>query len=438
MKKYFSFLFFAIAMWSLQGFASGRQHPMDFSTWFQDSTLRVDYIFSGNARQQVIALDELRSSEGWYGRRHNLDTLVLRGNGTITMRDAESRSVIYRTSFSTLFQEWLTTEEAVRLTKSFENVFQLPMPRRDALVEVTLYDTRSREAATFSHLVKVDDILIRPVSASHPSPHRSLHRGGDSKECIDVVVVAEGYTAEEMETFYADAQKACDEILKYEPFASNRRHLNFTAVAPESRESGVSIPGKKEWKETALSSSFDTFYSARYLTTLRLKLLNDVLAGLPYEHIVILANTDNYGGGGIYNSYTLTAAHNSMFLPVTVHEFGHSFGGLADEYYYDDQYEEFYFSGIEPWEQNITTLTCFDDKWASMLPEGTPVPTPTDGIAPSDMEHIGVYEGGGYQSKGVYRAFRDCRMKTNEVEAFCKVCEHALQTVIDYQVKPLE
>ena len=215
-------------------------------------------------------------------------------------------------------------------------------------------------------------------------------------------------------------------------------NFNFTAVALESRESGVSIPHEHLWKDTALGASFDTFYSERYLTTLRLKKLHDSLAGIPYEHIIILANTDNYGGGGIYNSYTLTAAHNSLCLPVTVHEFGHSFGGLGDEYFYDDQYEQFYFPGIEPWEQNLTTLADFGKKWYDMLPEGTPIPTPHAGLAGNDMEHIGVYEGGGYQSKGVYRAFMDCRMKTNNTERFCAVCERAIERVIIHHIKSLE
>lgn len=416
----------------LTSLSAAAQQPQEFDALFADSTLRVDYIFTGNAKQQIIALDELRRSDGWFGRRVNLQEVPVRGNGQITMTDAATGNTLYRTSFSTLFQEWQTSEEASRLTKSFENVFQLPMPRRDADVKVILYDTHDRITAEYTHRVKVDDILIRPIIASCPAPHRMLWQGGDSREAIDVAIVAEGYTSEEAEVFYSDAQTACEEILKYEPFCRYKERFNITAVALPSAESGVSIPHENVWKKTALSSSFDTFYSNRYLTTLRLKQLNDALGGIPYEHIVILANTDNYGGGGVYNSYTLTAAHHRMFKPVTVHEFGHSFAGLADEYFYDDQYEEFYFPDVEPWEQNITTLKDFSSKWADMLPAGTPIPTPTDGIAETDMEHIGVYEGAGYQSKGVYRPFRDCRMRTNEVPEFCKVCERAVARIIEF------
>lgn len=411
---------------------TGAAATVDFEAWFCDKTLRVDYVFTGTSRTQSIAIDELRAGDGWYGRRVNLDAVPLRGNGQITMTDAETGTVIYRMSFSTLFQEWQTSEEATRLTRSFENVFQLPMPRRDADVKVVLYDTHDRVTAEYAHRVKVDDILIRPLSTQTVADHRALWHGGDSKKAIDVVIVAEGYTKAEADVFYADAQTACDELLRYEPFVGYKDRFNVTAVALASEESGVSIPHAGVWRKTALSSSFDTFYSDRYLTTLRLKQLNDALAGIPYEHIIILANTDNYGGGGIYNSYTLTAAHHRMFKPVTVHEFGHSFAGLADEYFYDDQYEEFYFPDVEPWEQNITTLKDFGSKWADMLPKGTKVPTPAKGIAETDMKRIGVYEGGGYQSKGVYRPFMDCRMRTNEVPEFCKVCQRAVSRIIEF------
>lgn len=425
LKKYILALGFAACL------SAGAQ-GVNYDEWFDDATLRVDYAFMGAAKEQRIALDELRRSEGWYGRRVNMDSVPLRGNGQITMTDAETGRTIYRMSFCTLFQEWQTSEEATRLTKSFENVFQLPMPRRDADVRVVLYDTHDKVTADFTHRVKVDDILIRPVLATDVADSRIMWQGGDSKEAIDVVIVAEGYTKAEAETFYADARVACDELLRYEPFCQYKDRFNVTAVALESAESGVSIPHDNVWRNTALASSFDTFYSNRYLTTLRLKRLNDALAGIPYEHIIILANTDNYGGGGIYNSYTLTAAHHRMFKPVTVHEFGHSFAGLADEYFYDDQYEEFYFPDVEPWEQNITTLADFSKKWGDMLPAGTAVPTPAEGVAETDMEHIGVYEGGGYQSKGVYRPFRDCRMRTNEVPDYCAVCKRAISRLIEF------
>ncbi len=437
-KPFWCGRFFAVILFAVFPHLVCAKGKMTFEQWFCDSTLRLDYIFTGDALHQHIALDELRSSEGWYGRRVNLTEPALRGNGTLNMTDVSTGDTLFCTSFSTLFQEWQTTEEATRHSRSFENVFLVPMPHCDVRLEVVLYDTHNRQTARFSHIVTPSDILIRPIDATHAAPHRAIFSGGDSKGCIDVAIVAEGYTEEERELFYQDAETICREIMRYRPFSKHHDDFNFTAVALESRESGVSIPHEQLWKDTALGASFDTFYSQRYLTTLRLKKLHDSLAGIPYEHIIILANTDNYGGGGIYNNYTLSAAHNPLCLPVTVHEFGHSFGGLGDEYFYDDQYEQFYYPGIEPWEQNLTTLADFGKKWQDMLPEGTPVPTPCEELAENDMEHIGVYEGGGYQSKGVYRAFMDCRMKTNNTKRFCAVCERAIERVIAHQIMPLE
>lgn len=408
-----------------------------FERDFIDATLRADYIFSGDAHTQHIALDELRKGDSWAGRRVNLDTLTLQGNGQITMRSAKDGRVIYRTSFSTLFQEWQTTDEAKTTQRSFENVFQLPMPREEADVSITLFDTRHRAIGQFTHRVKPNDILIRPISTTGVAPHRYLHKGGDFKTAIDIAIVAEGYTIAEQELFYQDAQIAADELLRYAPFSAYRDRINIVGVAVPSSENGVSIPSKNVWKKTAVSSHFDTFYSDRYLTTLHLKQLNEALAGIPYEHIIIIANTDNYGGGGIYNSYTLAAAHHPAYKPVVVHEFGHSFAGLADEYFYLGQEMEFYHPEVEPWEQNITTLADFSQKWKDLLPQHTKIPTSTEGIAPTDTQHIGVYEGAGYKAKGVYRAFRDCRMRTNETPDFCRVCRRAIDRLIRYYTEPL-
>lgn len=400
-------------------------------------TLRIDYIFSGTDRSQEISLDEMSCFDGWAGRTVNLDKVPVRGNGQISMTDIASGKVLYRQSFSTLFQEWQTTEEATRIRRSFENVFLLPMPSERAVVKVELYDFRGKVSASLKHEVNPSDVLIRKI-IRNAAPHKYILRNGTPQECIDVAILAEGYTAEETEIFYEDAQKAVAAILSHEPFASMRDRFNFVAVALPSKDSGVSVPGQGLWKNTALSSHFDTFYMDRYLTTLRLKNLHDSLCGISYEHIIILANTDTYGGGGIFNSYTLTTAHHKAFEPVVVHELGHSFAGLADEYYYDDQFVEYYYPDCEPWEQNITTLYDFASKWEDMLPRSVAVPSPMpegpiwDETGNGKDSLIGVYEGGGYQSKGVYRPYYDCRMKTNSPKAFCPVCQRAIARIIDF------
>lgn len=401
-----------------------------FTDYFQDKTLRIDYLFTGNASKQAICVDALSSLPTWAGRKHHLAELPLQGNGQITMRDAASGNVIYKTSFSSLFQEWLETDEAQHITKGFENTFLVPYPLKPAEIEITLLDPRKNIRTRMKHLVDPNDILIQQKGTSHITPHKYIQKKGKPEQCINVAILAEGYTEEEMDTFYKDAEIACESLFAHEPFKSMKKRFNIVAVASASQDSGVSIPRLGQWKHTAFSSHFSTFYSDRYLTTSRLKSVHDALAGIPYEHIIILANTDEYGGGGIYNSYTLTTAHHAEFRPVVVHEFGHSFGGLADEYFYDDDVmNDTYPLDVEPWEQNVSTRVDFGSKWEDMLPEGTPIPTP---IEETGKYPTGVYEGAAYSAKGIYRASYNCRMRTNEYPTFCPVCQRALQRLITF------
>ena len=401
-----------------------------FADHFADKTLRVDYIFNGNASGQAICLDGLSALPTWAGRKHHLAELPLQGNGQIVMRNAASGKTIYTTSFSSLFQEWLETDEARNVTKGFENTFLLPYPLQPVEIEITLLDPRRNVRASMKHIVHPNDVLIEQKGNSHITPHKYLLHNDSPEKCIDVAILAEGYTLQEMQAFYEDADIACKSIFDHEPFKSMKKRFNVVAVASPSTDSGVSVPRLNEWKHTAFSSHFSTFYSDRYLTTSRVKAIHDALAGIPYEHIIILANTEEYGGGGIYNSYTLTTAHHPMFRPVVVHEFGHSFGGLADEYFYDnDVMTDTYPLDIEPWEQNISTQVDFAAKWKDMLSENTPVPTPAE---VSENYPTGVYEGGGYSAKGIFRPAENCRMRTNEYPAFCPVCQRALRRIIEF------
>ena len=421
MKKHILFLLCLIAV------ASTRAQV--FADHFADKTLRVDYIFNGNASGQAICLDGLSALPTWAGRKHHLAELPLQGNGQIVMRNAASGKTIYTTSFSSLFQEWLETDEARNVTKGFENTFLLPYPLQPVEIEITLLDPRRNVRASMKHIVHPNDVLIEQKGNSHITPHKYLLHNDSPEKCIDVAILAEGYTLQEIQTFYEDADIACKSIFDHEPFKSMKKRFNVVAVASPSTDSGVSVPRLNEWKHTAFGSHFSTFYSDRYLTTSRVKAIHDALAGIPYEHIIILANTEEYGGGGIYNSYTLTTAHHPMFRPVVVHEFGHSFGGLADEYFYDnDVMTDTYPLDIEPWEQNISTQVDFAAKWKDMLSENTPVPTPAE---VSENYPTGVYEGGGYSAKGIFRPAENCRMRTNEYPAFCPVCQRALRRIIE-------
>ena len=402
-----------------------------FDDYFEDKTLRIDYIFSGNSSSQAISLDQLNQSPRWYGKRSNLSEVPVEGNGAIIVREHSKENIIYKNSFSTLFQEWQTTDEAKTTIKAFENVFLVPMPKDTVDITVELRNNRREVVASMTHVVNPKDILIRHIG-EHKTPYETMLQAADTTRCINIAFVAEGYTREEMPTYIEDVKKSIDALFSHEPFKSRKEVFNIIAVEPASEESGTSIPRKGIWKRTALGSHFDTFYTERYLTTLHLKRLHDVLAGLPYEHIIVLVNTEVYGGGGILNSYNLSAAHHAKTLPVVVHEFGHSFAGLADEYAYENEPIPMYPADIEPWEPNITTLKDFHGKWEQMISKKTPVPTPAD---KKYADAVGVYEGAGYSLNGVYRPMQDCRMRTNENPTFCPVCQKAINNLIDFYVK---
>lgn len=402
-----------------------------FDDYFEDKTLRIDYIFSGNSSSQAISLDQLNQSPRWYGKRSNLSEVPVEGNGAIIVREHSKENIIYKNSFSTLFQEWQTTDEAKTTIKAFENVFLVPMPKDTVDITVELRNNRREVVASMTHVVNPKDILIRHIG-EHKTPYETMLQAADTTRCINIAFVAEGYTREEMPIYIEDVKKSIDALFSHEPFKSRKEVFNIIAVEPASEESGTSVPRKGIWKRTALGSHFDTFYTERYLTTLHLKRLHDVLAGLPYEHIIVLVNTEVYGGGGILNSYNLSAAHHAKTLPVVVHEFGHSFAGLADEYAYDNEPIPMYPADIEPWEPNITTLKDFHGKWEQMISKKTPVPTPAD---KKYADAVGVYEGAGYSLNGVYRPMQDCRMRTNENPTFCPVCQKAINNLIDFYVK---
>lgn len=403
-----------------------------FEDFYEDKTLRIDYNFAGNAHQQEIAVDQLNVSPHWYGKRQRLAELPLEGNGQITVRSHKTGQVIYRHSFSTLFQEWLSYPEAQNVRKSFENVFLVPMPKDTIDVTLDLRNNRREVMASLTHQVVPTDILIRRIGEKDVTPYETIQEAKDSQHCIHVAYLAEGYQKDEMSTFIDDVHVAMEALFEHEPFKSLRDRFHIVAVKAPSQESGTSEPGRGIWKNTALHSHFDTFYSDRYLTTLHLKDMHDWLAGIPYEHIIVLVNSGRYGGGGIFNSYNLTTTHHAKYRPVVVHEFGHSFCGLGDEYAYDIEEVPMYPKDIEPWEPNLTTLVDFPSKWQDLVDKKTPIPTP---LTVQYKDKVGVYQGAGYNVKDVYRPCQDCRMRTNEHPVFCPVCQRALTHLIDFYTK---
>lgn len=393
-------------------------HSQSFSDFFDDATLRIDYTLAGNASSQSTYFNKLSSYPHWYGRHHNLCLAPVHGNGQVEVSDTASGKVIYVNGFSSLFQEWQSYDEAKHMSRAFEGVALVPMPLNPVKVTLRLFDSYLNVAAEVSCVVNPSDILIRRQVAANPYPYDVIKQPADEDNCIRLAIISEGYTKAEMPSFLASAREAVDAIFSHSPFKELSDRFQVVAVKAVSAESGVSVPSKGCWVNSILGSSFDSFYAERYLTTLNISRLHDALSCIPYEHVIILANTRTYGGGGILNFYTIASAHGPAFRSVIVHEFGHAFAGLADEYAYEGDTPPMYPLSVEPWEDNITTLVNYSAKWKSL--EGQPSPCGA----------IGLYEGAGYSLKGIFRPTPNCRMHDNQTDDFCPVCQRAIKRVI--------
>lgn len=403
-----------------------------FDDYFIDKTLRFDFMLAGDSETTIAYPMEMKE-EPFYGG--SLKTLVDPfhfGNLRYEIYDLESGDLIYSRGYGSLFQEWQTTAEAKKIKRSFYEVVTFPFPKNDVRLVLKKYMKDGNLQVVYETFIDPEDYFIRkePVMQAE---HRKISGKRDHHRAVDLAFIAEGYTAEEMEKFHSDVERMAGILFECAPFKDYKEEINIWAVDAISEESGTDIPGEEIYRKTALNSSFYTFDLARYLTTFDIKSVRDYAAVVPYDNIIVLINSKRYGGGGMYNYYSGTTSDHILTPKVFTHEFGHGFAGLADEYYTSDvAYEEFYPFDVEPWEPNITTLVDFESKWKNMIAEDTPVPTPS---TEEYTNIVGLFEGGGYSAKGIYRPQIDCRMKSNEAEGYCKVCEQALREMIEFYIK---
>lgn len=400
-----------------------------FDNYFTDKVLRFDFMFAGNSTTTEVYPMEMKQEPVYGGSKTQLIEPFDYGNFKYELFDANDNTLLFSRGFCTLFQEWQTTAEAKLIDKSFREVATMPFPK----VKVKFVLSERQRNGLFKKIYETDIdpnnyfiIKESPVKAEYTK----IVESGDPATSVDIVFLAEGYAANEMKKFLKDVRKMADILFAAEPFSSYKNRINIWAVESVSQESGTDIPGEDIYNNTVMNSSFYTFDIDRYLTTLDLKTVNDYAGLVPHDNIVILVNTNVYGGGGVYNYYSITAVDNSYSNRVFVHELGHSFAGLADEYYSSEvAYEEFYPLNVEPWEPNITTMVNFGNKWKDMLDTDIPIPTP-DTRKYRDV--LGVFEGGGYSAKGIYRPKVDCTMKSNTDEGFCPVCQKAIIDMIEF------
>ncbi len=401
-----------------------------FDQYFYPKTLRIDFELGGNADTTIVFLKELKEEPFWGGPVKNLTDPFSYGNFRYRVYETNSNMLLYEKGFGSLFEEWQATQEAKSLNRTFYQVATMPFPKNMIRFEI---DERRYETGKFENIFSRD---IDPASyfilkeQVRSCKTKQVAGKGQPSESLDIAVIAEGYTAKEMKKFRTDVLRVMSYITGKPPYNKYVDRINIYAIESIAQQSGPDIPGEHVYSNTPLNTSYYTFDVSRYLTTTDYKSICDYAANAPYDQIFVLINSNRYGGGGFYNLYTGCTSDNELSPKVSIHEFGHGFGGLADEYYESEMAtSDFYNLQTEPWEPNITTNVEFESKWSDLIQSGIPIPTPR---VAEFAGKIGMFEGGGYVSKGIYSPVMDCNMKSNRPDDPCPVCQLALELRLKY------
>ena len=403
-----------------------------FDKYFTDKVLRFDFMLAGNSQKTKVYPVGMKQEPFWAGSKMNLINPFNSGNFKYELFEVTGDTPIYSRAFCTLFQEWQSTAEAKSIERSFYEVATMPYPREKVRFRLSMRKRDGQFVQLYETIIDPASYFIRlekPVNVGVTK----IYDGGAPDNSVDLAFIAEGYKAEEMGKFREDVKKMADVLFAEAPYSEYKNKINIWAVEAISQDSGTDVPGENIFVNTALNSSFYTFDVDRYLTTQDIKTVNDFAAAVPHDNIIVLINSTRYGGGGVYNYYSGTTTGHPLSSKVFLHEFGHGFAGLADEYYSSTvAYDEFYPLNVEPWEPNITTRVNFESKWQKMIDKETPVPTPAE---EKYSNVTGLFEGGGYSAKGIFRPEMDCRMKTNNQKGYCSVCRNAIKEMIEFYIK---
>ncbi|MFQ5670082.1 MAG: IgA Peptidase M64 [Acidobacteriota bacterium] len=446
-----------------------------FTRLFQNKTMRVDLFHTGSHGEQIISLDRVVSDGPWAGSRTQLLDPTNLGPFFFEVIDPRTNQAIYSRGFASIYGEWKTTAEARQRARTFHESLRFPWPR--STVQVVLKERGPDQAfhEIWSTTVDPASRFVNPADLPASGTVWPLLENGPPADKVDIVLLGEGYTARQLPKFHADARRLMASLFEHEPFKSRKGDFNVRAIDLPAPRPGVNRPQVGEFRRNPVSTQYNIFDSERYLLTLDNRRLRDVLSAVPYEFVSILVNEKQYGGGGIFNFQATTAVDTAFASYVFVHEFGHHFAALADEYYTSPvAYETGGEKHPEPWEPNITGL---DDpahlKWGDLVPRGTPIPTPWDkeryevharqvqdrrqklieAHAPeaefdalfreqqavetpmlASMTYsgrVGAFEGASYQARGLYRPSTDCIMFTRDQVGFCPVCRRAIERIID-------
>ena len=470
---------------------------MDFDKYFENQTMRIDYYQIGDKNSNEVVLDLIYKGGDWAGNPNSLFDTFNNGKYYYKIYDLNSNELIYSKGFNNYFHEYQTTAPAGKgIKRSYHETALIPYPKNDILFVIEKRDKFNILSPIYKKIINPADYHIITENIQIDDLIVEEFISGKSHNCVDIVMIGEGYTSKDKKKFKKDVERYTEELFSIEPFKSSKQKFNIRGVLRYSQESGVDEPTKNSYKNTILDATFNSFDSPRYLLTENNKMLHDIAGQVPFDAIIILANLERYGGGGIYNFYSIsTASEVAWHDYVFIHEFGHSFAGLADEYYSSSvAYDEFYPEGIEPTEANITRLIDPNNvKWKDLLTPGLEIPTEwgkakfdsmnvrsgelykmqreairsmkSDGKSDEEIENVktqykaeiatnrqnlrdfaekhplrgkvGVFEGAGYNSTGMYRPTLNSMMHqfNNKDKDFYPVCAKAIQDVIDYYTK---
>ena len=450
-----------------------------FDRDFTGATMRLDFYHTGDATQEYVSLDRTLIEGPWPGSRTQLIDQSNLGKYFFEVVDLGTLRAIYSQGFSSIYGEWETTAEAKRgTTKTLAEGVRFPEPRNPIQIRLRKRGSDQTFHEIWSTQIDPDSRFVsRPPVGSRDI--LLLTENGPPEKQVDLLLLGDGYTLEEKQEFERDAKRFMKELFSVEPFGSRRDDFTIRAIFVPSAESGISRPRAEVFRNSPLGTSYNSLDSERYILSVEDRKWRDIAAAAPYDFAIILVNDQQYGGGGIYRLYATAAAGSDFSSYLFVHELGHSFAALADEYYTSDvAYEDFTPVDTEPWEPNITSLLDPETlKWSKLVREGTPIPTPwgkkkyeeasqafeekrrklrAEGASEEALEQlfqqqrthfeqllstqeystvVGAFEGASYQVKGLFRPEISCIMFSRSEKRFCRVCAQAIDRAIDLQVK---
>jgi hypothetical protein len=437
-------------------------------------TMRVDYFHSGNHVTEMFSLDQVVIEPlPWTGNMAQPHDKTKRGKYLFEIVDPGSGKIAWSRSFSSIYGEWETTGEARRINRSFHE--SVRFPAQDSVFELVLKKRGADNAFEEIWRIELDpaDVLVHRESAMFDGEVVAIHESGDPAQKVDLLLLGDGYTPEEHDKFIATARELTEILFATSPFRERENDFNVWALAPASAKSGISRPSTGIFRDSPIGATYDSFRSERYILTSDNKSMRRIASSAPYDFIEILTNSEVYGGGGIYGLFSTAAANSDWAAYLFVHEFGHHFAGLADEYYTSSIAYELPEEITEPYEPNVTALLDPDNiKWKHLVTPNTPLPTSwpkaeyekhslayqkrrqqmrAENVPEEEMNKlfqdnqdfvealfeesgkaglVGAFEGGNYMAEGIYRSQQNCIMFTRTAD-FCAVCSEAIEKVID-------